>query len=148
MKRNMIRRTLLGIPLGIAIGYVITIVISLVYANGYYACAVPELIESCGNEINAVVLQAVLCGILGGICALLSIIWEIEHWSILKQTFVFFAGLALTMLPIAYVLCWMEHTLFGFLCYTALFFMIFVLIWLIQYMLNHHRVAQFNRNLK
>lgn len=66
MMKKVISRIFMGFPVGIAVGYLITIVISAVFAEGYYSPCVPELIESSGNEINAVMLQAALCGLLGG----------------------------------------------------------------------------------
>ena len=65
MKKKIILRAALGFPIGIAIGHLITIFISLVWANGYYAPCVPELIDVMGSEIYAVILQALLCGLLG-----------------------------------------------------------------------------------
>lgn len=79
MKKKIIMRSLLGFPLGIAMGYLITILISLCWANGYYSPCAPELISVMGNEINAVILQTVLCGILGTGFAASSVIWEMEH---------------------------------------------------------------------
>lgn len=61
----MFLRSMSGFPLGLALGYLITIVISLIWGDGYYAPCMPELIEVTGNEINAVLLQAFLCGIIG-----------------------------------------------------------------------------------
>ena len=63
--KKIILRGALGFPLGITVGYAITIVLSLIWANGYYAPCVPELISVMGNEIRAVILQALLCGLLG-----------------------------------------------------------------------------------
>ena len=77
MKKKIIKRSLLGFPLGITLGCLITILISLGWANGYYSPCVPELIEIMGNEINAVILQTILCGILGTGFAAGSVIWEI-----------------------------------------------------------------------
>lgn len=53
------------IRISITMGYLITILISLGWGNGYYSPCVPELISIMGNEINAVILQTILCGILG-----------------------------------------------------------------------------------
>lgn len=102
MKKKIIKRSLLGFPLGITIGYLITILISLGLANGYYSPCVPELISLMGNEINAVVLQTILCGILGVGFAASSVIWEIDNWSIVKQTGIYFSIISVIMLPIAY----------------------------------------------
>ena len=91
MKKKIVKRSLLGFPLGIAMGYLITILISLGWANGYYSPCVPELISLMGNEINAVILQTILCGILGAGFAASSVIWEMDSWSIVKQTGIYFS---------------------------------------------------------
>ena len=78
MKKKIIKRSLLGFPLGITMGYLITILISLGWANGYYSPCVPELISLMGNEINAVIFQTILCGILGVGFAASSVIWKIQ----------------------------------------------------------------------
>ena len=75
MKKKIISRSALGFPLGIAIGYIITIFISLGWANGSYSPCVPELVSVMGNEIYAVILQALLCGLLGAGFAASSVIW-------------------------------------------------------------------------
>ena len=80
MKKKIVLRSMLGFPLGLALGYLITILISLIYADGSYSPCMPELAVIMGNEINAVLLQALLCGILGSGFGACSVIWEIETW--------------------------------------------------------------------
>ena len=117
----MLFRSLLGFPLGITMGYLITILISLGWANGYYSPCVPELISIMGKEINAVILQTVLCGILGTGFAARYVIWEMDSWSIVKQTGIYFSIISVIMLPIAYFEYWMEHSVVGFLIYFGIF---------------------------
>ncbi len=147
MKKKIILRSILGFPIGIAIGYLITIFISLIWANGYYAPCVPELISATGNEINAVVLQALLCGLLGIGFAAGSVIWEIENWSIIKQTGIYFIIISVIMLPIAYFSYWMEHSIVGFFSYFGIFTLIFAFIWMIQFVIGKHNIKKMNENL-
>lgn len=147
MKRKIILRSIIGFPIGIAIGYVITIGISLFWTDGQYSPCVPELISVTGNEINAVILQALLCGLLGVGFAAGSVIWEIDHWSIVKQTVVYLIVISGIMLPIAYLLYWMEHSLAGFLGYFGIFVLIFAGIWMIQFVLGKHNVRKMNESL-
>ena len=65
MKKKLIQRGLLGFPLGIAIGFVITIMISVCVGDGSFYPVTLELMEAMGNELNAVIVQTVLCGIMG-----------------------------------------------------------------------------------
>ncbi len=147
MKKNIILRSILGFPIGIAIGYLITIFISLGWANGFYTPCVPELISVMGNEINAVILQALLCGLLGTGFAASSVIWEIENWSIIKQTGIYFIIISVIMLPIAYFLYWMEHSIIGFFSYFGIFVLIFAFFWIIQVVIGKHNVRKMNENL-
>lgn len=141
------KRFALGFPLGITIGYLITIVISLVWGGGYYSPCVPDLISAVGNEINAVLLQALLSGLLGGGFAAASVIWELESWSIVKRTGIYFLIASVLMLPIAYFLYWMEHSAAGFLRYFGIFALIFILIWAAEFLIGRYTVRKLNSRL-
>ena len=147
MKKQIIKRSLWGFPLGIKLGYIITIFISLGWANGYYVPCVPELISATGNEINAVILQTLLSGIIGTGFAASSVIWDIDNWSIVKQTGIYFSIISIIMLPIAYLAYWMEHSVVGFLIYFGIFALIFVVIWIIQFGIGRYNVRKMNEKL-
>ncbi len=144
MKRKIVLRSLLGFPLGLALGYMITIIISLIFADGYYSPCVPELTTSMEREINAVLLQAFLCGILGSGFGAASVIWELENWGLVRQTGIYFTIVSVIMMPIAFVTHWMEHSLKGILSYFGIFFIIFVVIWVIQYVIAKRNVKKMN----
>lgn len=147
MKKKIVLRSILGFPLGLAIGYLITIIISLILANGYYSPCVPELTIVMGSEINAVLLQAFLCGILGSGFAAASVIWETDSWGLVKQTGIYFLIISVIMMPIAYVTYWMKHSLKGVLSYFGIFFIIFVVIWIVQYVVAKRNVKKLNETL-
>lgn len=148
MKKKVFLRGLLGFPIGLAIGYMITIAISLILADGYYSPCVPELISVTGSEINAVLLQAVLSGILGAGFGACSVIWEMESWGLVKQTGIYFLIVSVIMLPVAYVNYWMEHSVKGFFSYFGIFIAIFAVVWIAQYTVNKRRVGKMNENLQ
>lgn len=147
MKKKIVLRSMLGFPLGLAIGYVITIIISLIWADGYYAPCVPELAVMMGSEIKAVLIQSLLCGLLGSGFAAASVIWELDDWSLVKQTGIYFLIVSAIMMPIAYITYWMEHSPKGVLCYFGIFFIIFVAIWIVQYIIAKHNVKKWNEIL-
>lgn len=148
MKKKILLRSASGIPLGIAVGYVITVLISVVLGEGEYFPCVPQLIDEVGNELNAVILQTGLCALLGAVSAASSVIWEIERWSIVKQTGVFFLALSLAMMPIAYCLHWMERSPVGFLKYFGIFAAIFAVIWFVKCAVLFQNVKKMNEKLK
>lgn len=148
MKRTVILRALSGIPLGIALETVISIFISAVWAGGYYVPYEPTLEQVMGSELGAMVMQTALCALLGAAFGGLSVIWELDAWSIARQTGAYFLGASIAMLPIAYFNCWMEHTLAGFLEYFVLFAAIFAVIWLILHAKHRRDVRAINKKLE
>ena len=144
MKKKIIMRGLLGLPTGIAIGFVITLIISACIGNGSFYPVTPELIDTMGNELNAVILQTVLCAVMGVGFAAASVIWELDSWSLAKQSGIYFAIISVIMLPIAYVTNWMKHTALGVLSYVAIFVAIFVIVWLSQYLLWKWKIKKMN----
>lgn len=147
MKKKIIIRGILGFPIGVTIGYFISIFFSLGLANGYYSPCEPELISVMGSEINAVIMQTFLYGLIGISFAASSVVWEIEHWSVVKQTGIYFIINSLVMMPTAYFLYWMEHSVMGFMGYFGLFVLIFVLIWVMMLIIGKYNVKKMNANL-
>ena len=144
MKKKMIQRGLLGFPLGIAIGFVITVIISMCIGDGSFYPVNPELIDTMKNELNAVILQTILCGILGTGFAMASVIWENDSWSLAKQSGIYFLIACILMLPIAYIAGWMEHSIGGFLSYVGIFVAIFIAVWLAQYLSWKRKIKKMN----
>lgn len=76
-----------------------------------------------------------------------SIIWELDSWSLAKQSGIYFLIASIIMLPIAYVANWMEHSIGGFLSYAGIFVAIFVMVWWIQYLSWKQRIKKINDSL-
>ncbi len=147
MKRKIILRGLQGILPGIAIGYLITVAGSQAWGQGHYVPFVPGLIAAVENELEAVRLQTLFWGVLGAGFGAASIIWEMERWSLVRQTGVYFAIVSMIMMPIAYVLHWMEHSMWGFLSYFGIFALIFAAVWAIEFITGKYMVKKLNAHL-
>ncbi|MCL2363493.1 MAG: DUF3021 domain-containing protein [Defluviitaleaceae bacterium] len=145
MKKKAILRGMLGFPLGIALCHVITIVISIAIGDGYHLSAIPELVYDFNNELNAVIFQTALYGVLGASFSSASVIWEVENWSIVKQTGIYFMITAATMLPVAYFGHWMDRSVFGFVIYFVVFVAIFIFMWLVQYAVWKNKIKKINK---
>lgn len=147
MKKKVILRGLFGLPVGIAIGFVITLLISICIGDGAFYPVTPELIQMMGNQLNAVILQTILCAILGVGFAMASVIWEIDSWSLAKQSGVYFLVISVVMLPIAYFANWMKHSIAGVLSYVGIFVMFFAAVWISQYLLWKRRIKKMNARI-
>lgn len=148
MKKKIIMRGLFGLPAGIAFGFIITIIISACIGKGIYYPVKPSLIEVAGSELNAVILQTVLCGIMGAGFAMASVIWKLDSWSLAKQSGIYFLIACVITLPVAYIANWMEHSVVGFLSYAGIFTAIFIAVWFIQYLAWKQKIKKINARVK
>lgn len=144
MKKKLIQLGLLGFPLGIAIGYAITLFVSIGIGDNCYYPVNQELINTAGTELNAVLLQTLLCGIVGSLFSMGSVVWDIDSWSLTKQTGVYFVIASLAMFPIAYFAGWMSHSAVGIVLYVGIFLAIFAICWIAQYLLIKRKVSEMN----
>ena len=148
MKKKIMKRMWIGLPVGIAMGCIITLIISACIGDGTFYSVAPELTEKMGSELNAVILQTVLCGVIGVGFAAASVIWELDSWSLAKQSGVYFLVIGIILLPIAYVTNWMQHSVVGFLSYIGIFVGIFVAVWLSQYLCWKQRIKKMNDRVR
>lgn len=147
MKKQMIKRGLFGLPVGIATGFVITVILSACVGDGRFYPVTPELAAAMGNEVNAVILQTVLCGVMGSGFAMASVIWELDSWSLAKQSGIYFLIACILMLPIAYAANWMEHSVAGVASYVGIFAATFVAVWLAQYLRWRQKIRKMNERV-
>ena len=147
MKKKILTSGLIGFPIGIAIGFVITIIISICIGKGDFYPVSPELTETMGSELNAVILQTALCGIMGSGFAMASVIWELDSWSLIKQSGIYFLIISLILLPIAYISNWMDHSVAGVISYAGIFVASFVVVWLIQYFVWKNKIKKMNERI-
>lgn len=148
MKKKMVLRGLLGAPLGLAVGYLISIGVSLIAGNGKYLAVAPALAQTFGGELKAVIVQAVIMAVYGMIWAGSSVIWEMDDWSILRQTATHLLITSAATFPTAYLMRWMDHSLGGILLYFGFFFGIYLVIWLSLYSAMKKRIEQLNAKVK
>ena len=113
MKKKIVLRCLLGASVGFIISFLITLIISACIGKGKYYPVHPQLTALCGNELNAVILQTACSLLYGAAFAGASVIWELEGWSLLKQTVVHCLIVSAASFPIAFFMYWMPHTFLG-----------------------------------
>lgn len=148
MKKKILIRGLIGAPIGVTISLIITIIFSLSMGHGEYFPAPHELVNWCGNEITAVIVQMVCSLFVGAVCSAASVIWEIEKWSLLKQTLVHLAVFALPFFGVGYVMNWMPHYLYGALGYIGGFVMVYVVVWCSVYFSTKAKIKKMNKQLQ
>ena len=148
MFKEVIKRCALGAAFGVVISQVIAIIISLCIADGSFYPVVPSLADKMGNEISAVILQTVFSFLYGAVFGGVSVIWELDNWSLLKQSVVHFLVVSVATLPVAYITEWMHHSVLGAIIYFAIFAVIYATIWFSQYMAIKKRIYEMNSQLE
>ena len=148
MKKKLLLRSLCGLSFGLALEELIAIVISLAQHEGVFQAVIPELVYDFGGELHAVILQSLLYAVLGAILGAATIIWDIEEWSLTKQTGVHFTVFALPFLLIAYTLYWIPRSALGVLSAAAVFIAIYAGIWGIIYFSCKRKVEKINAKLR
>ena len=145
--KKIVSRVLYSFPIGISCSVGISLFLSLLFGEGKYYPFAASLVFFTGSEVKSMLLQTMLSGILGSVFGGMSFIWEIERWSILKQTAVYFLSVSIPMMGISYLLYWMEHSLNGFLLYFLIFVMVFFVVWLFNFAIYWFKVRRINEEL-
>lgn len=145
--KKIISRVLYSFPIGISCSVGISLLLSLIFGEGKYYPFASPLVLFTGSEVKAMLMQTILSGILGSVFGGMSFIWEIERWSILKQTAVYFLSVSIPMMGISYLLYWMEHSLSGFLLYFLIFVMVFIVVWFFNLAVYWFKLRRMNRDL-
>ena len=80
--------------------------------------------------------------------AMASVIWEIDSWSLAKQSGIYFAIACVIMFPISYFANWMPHSTAGILSYVGIFVAIFLAAWVTQYSVWKRKIQKMNEGIK
>lgn len=147
MKKRLLLLCGAGAALGVTLSLLIAILISLTVGDGWFYAVVPELIADCGGELNAVILQTALSMLYGAAWAGAALIWKQEQWSLARQTVTHLLVCSLATFPVAWLCRWMRHDAAGAALYFGIFFAIYALIWLGQYLGIRRRVREMNREI-
>ena len=145
--KKIVSRVLYSFPIGISCSVGISLLLSLIFGEGKYYPFASPLVLFTGSEVKAMLMQTILSGILGSVFGGMSFIWEMERWSILKQTALYFLSVSIPMMGISYLLYWMEHSLSGFLLYFLIFVMVFIVVWLFNLAVYWFKLRRMNRDL-
>lgn len=145
--KKALLRGLIGIPIGATISYAITIIISLGWGQGWYSPVVPAFMDTVGSQSGAVALQFALSCLMGFAFAMASAIWDIETWSLTRQTVCHFLVITLGMMPVVWACHWADYTPGGLLGYFGFFALAYIVVWFILTASTRKKVREVNRKL-
>ena len=127
---------------------VISLVMSYFFTDGDFSIANPMLIENSNSVFSASFLSICLVGLLGLIFGFASVVWEEEKLSILARTILHFLLTATTMIFVGYKLYWFQKSFLSLSIFLAIYFLIYLGIWFIEYAIYKRDVASLNAKIK
>ena len=127
---------------------VISLVMSYIFNDGDFSIANPMLIENSKSVFSASFLSICLVGLLGLIFGFASVVWEEEKLSILARTIIHFLLTASTMIFVGYKLYWFQKSFLSLAIFIAIYFLIYLGIWFIEYAIYKRDIASLNAKIK
>lgn len=127
---------------------IISLVMSYFFTNGDFSIANPMLIENSKSVFSASFLSICLVGLLGLIFGFASVVWEEEKLSILARTILHFLLTGLTMIFVGYKLYWFQKSFLSLAIFLAIYFLIYLGIWFIEYAIYKRDIASLNAKIK
>lgn len=142
MKKRILIRAGLGFLFGIALGILIAVCMSIVSGDRIQLYS-DILLARVGNPMTALLLQFLFSGLYGAICMGGMLVYQIEHWPLLRASTVHFFMTMLPFPPIALLLGWCGGkdlaVIIGIM--TVVYFMI----WLVMYLIYRAQVRELNQ---
>lgn len=146
--KKIISRMVNGLLICEFVLLVISLVMSYFFTDGDFSIANPMLIENSNSVFSASFLSICLVGLLGLIFGFASVVWGEEKLSILARTILHFLLTGLTMVFVGYKLYWFQKSFLSLAIFLAIYFLIYLGIWFIEYAIYKRDVASLNAKIK
>ena len=147
IKQAIIKRAILGFIYGVFIGQTILIIESLFMHDGNFYAVSASLLELAGTKIAAVIIQYFLTGIIGTTFAATTVIFEMDNWSLLRQTILHFIIVSIVMYIAGFLCGWFPHTVVSTLIWFGVFVVVYVIFWICFSMYYKNKVKKINEAL-
>ncbi len=147
MFKEVMKRGLRGLSYFVLISYVLSVIKSAETGTGVYYPVIQALQDQCSTQIGAVLLQIALAAIMGFVQGAATCCWDVENWSMARSTFTHFCIITPVMLVCSYICHWMPHSVRGFLSWTLMFIIVYVIIWFACYTFYRLSVKAINKEL-
>lgn len=145
--KKIIIKTIKASFIGLGIGYFLSILFSLAYAQGYFSPGVPSYLAQFKQEIDGVLMSAILYAFLGIVFTFSSLIYETKLPLFIK-TLVHLSITLLITLSVGSFLHWYSLSLFSILIFLLIFIVVYIIIWTLIYWNKKKKFAQLNQKIQ
>ena len=150
MFKTAMKRGALSFPIGIGLSQLVNILISLGLGHGGYLSVLPDFAARFPNELTAVIVQALLTGVLSFTFAASSVFFSVDRWSFLRQCAAHFAVTAAVWLPVVW-LVWIPRTSPAFRSLVIVsinFVLVYAITWGAQVAVNRRTAKAINEKIQ
>ena len=147
LKKEAVKRAIMGFMYGVFIGQTILILESLMARDGNFYPVAASLVELAGTKIGAVIIQYFLTGLIGTTFAATTVLFEIDNWSLLRQTILHFIITSIVMYIAGFLCGWFPHKLSSTLIWFGIFIVIYVIFWISFSSYYKNKVKKMNEAL-
>ena len=147
IKKAVAKRAILGFIYGVFIGQTILIIESLFMRDGNFYAVSASLLELAGTKIAAVIIQYFLTGIIGLTFASTTVIFEMDEWSLLRQSITHFIITSIVMYVAGFLCGWFPHTVASTLIWFGVFVVVYVIFWVCFSLYYKNKVKKINEAL-
>ncbi len=142
MKKKLFLRAAIGFVFGIAIGYLVPL-LSCLAAGHPVMLYSDRLRATLGSAAAALIVQAAVSGLYGAICMGGTVLYEIEHWPLIRAVAIHYLLCIVPFLPIALLLNWCSGAV-ELLIMIGIMTVVYFLIWLIMFLRYRAEVRELN----
>ena len=147
IKKAVAKRAILGFIYGVFIGQTILIIESLFMRDGNFYPTTQALVNLAGSKIGAVIIQYFLTGIIGLTFATTTVIFEMDNWSLLRQTITHFIITSIVMYIAGFLCGWFPHTVGSTLAWFGVFVVVYLIFWICFSLYYKNKVKKMNEAL-
>ena len=139
--RLFLKIGLIGALIGMLLGNGIAMIFGS--HDGNIVMVAPELSDSYGMSL-AIILQTVVCGVLGFLEFAATRIYYTDKYNLLQQTLAHMTLSMILILSAAYFLHWIDGTVFSLVLFLVLIVMMYFFIWFSNYISSRIQVQRIN----
>lgn len=137
-----------GIPLGITIGFVISLFFSSLYQTNNYSPSTPSFMAQFPSPLTATIVSGLLWALIGVVFSLTSLLFQVDSWSITRQTVSHFLLSYLGFTPLAIICGWFPTSISWLALFTLIYLVIYTIIWFISMAVARAEVRRLNHLIK
>ena len=116
--------------------------------NGDFYLVSPYLVRNAGSTLSAVIIQYFCTGIIGANFSTSSIFFEIDKWSLLKQSVLHFVLTSVLMYIVGFVCGWFPHNIQSTLVWFGVFLVIYIIFWISFFLFYKKKTCEINKSLE